>query len=244
GQFILEPLEEQPSSLQLRARVQYMTRHFENPRELEIDVDIASIEIRPLKNNERLVDSESSSPIMDGHIITFKTSDPVKAPLPHRDLMMLQCLLIRVLRIASRGGQDMLQIFNSDDDISSLTSITVRETSQSHHMEPSRDITPTSDQSSPRYMSQLPRNFCHLCDDYVVLMHQDSAGDNRVLDKTKQSFGSNQPAVILKASVGRNLAALKHKLSKVSSSTRFALHLSTSRLPGLRVKKFLLRFDI
>lgn len=137
---------------------------------------------------------------MDGHIITFKTSDPVKAPLPHRDLMMLQCLLIRVLRIASRGGQDMLQIFNSDDDISSLTSvsleqlfslntahrpytlqITVRETSQSHHMEPSRDITPTSDQSSPRYMSQLPRSFCHLCDDYVVLMHQDSAGDNRVL---------------------------------------------------------------
>lgn len=104
-----------------------MPRHFENPRELQIDVDPASIEIRPLKNNERLVDPETPPPTMDGHIITFKTSDPVKAPLPHRDLMMLQCLLIRVLRIAGRGGQDMLQTFNSDDDISSLTSVSLEQ---------------------------------------------------------------------------------------------------------------------
>lgn len=85
-----------------------MPRHFENPRELGIDVDPASVEITSLKNNERLVDSETSSLIMDGHIITFKTSDPVEAPLLHRDLMTLPCLLIRVLRMPGRRGQDML----------------------------------------------------------------------------------------------------------------------------------------
>lgn len=58
-----------------------------NLRELGIDVDPAGVEITPLKNNERLVDSETSSSIMDGHIITFKTSDPVEPPLPHRDLI-------------------------------------------------------------------------------------------------------------------------------------------------------------
>lgn len=51
---------------------------------------------------------------MDGHIIK------VNAPLPHRDLLMMQCLLICVLRMAGREGQDMLKTFNSDDDISSL----------------------------------------------------------------------------------------------------------------------------
>lgn len=57
---------------------------------------------------------------MDGHIITFRTSDPVNAPLPSRDLLMLQCLLISVLRMAGRGGQDMLETFDSDDDTSSI----------------------------------------------------------------------------------------------------------------------------
>lgn len=38
-----------------------MPWHFENPRELGIDVDPASVEITSLNNNERLVDSETSS---------------------------------------------------------------------------------------------------------------------------------------------------------------------------------------
>lgn len=108
GTFILEPLEEQSDSHELRARVRYMPRHFENPKELEIDVDPANIEIMPLENSDRLIDCVTMSPIMDGHIITFKTSDPINAPLPNRDLLMLQCLLIRVLRMAGRWGQDML----------------------------------------------------------------------------------------------------------------------------------------
>lgn len=120
GTFILEPLEEQSDSHELRARVRYMPRHFENPKELEIYVDPANIEMMPLENSDRLIDCVTMSPIMDGHIITFKTSDPVNSPLPNRDLLMLHCLLIRVLRMAGRGGQDMLETFDSDDDISSI----------------------------------------------------------------------------------------------------------------------------
>lgn len=120
GTFILEPLEEQSDSNELRARIRYMPRHFENPKELGIDVDPASIELVPPEDSDRLDDFETMSPIMDGHIITFRTNDPVNAPLPSRDLLMLQCLLISVLRMAGRGGQNMLETFDSDDDISSI----------------------------------------------------------------------------------------------------------------------------
>lgn len=120
GTFILEPLEEQSDSNELRARIRYMPRHFENPKELGIDVDPASIELVPPEDSDRLVDFVTMSPIMDGHIITFRTNDPVNALLPNRDLLMLQCLLISVLRMAGRGGQHMLETFDSDDDISSI----------------------------------------------------------------------------------------------------------------------------
>lgn len=96
-----------------------MRQHFKNPRELGIDIDPASIERTPLEDSGRLIDCVNLSPI-NGHIITFKKSDPVNAPLPHRDLLMLQSLLIRVLHMAGRGGQDMLETFDSEDDISSL----------------------------------------------------------------------------------------------------------------------------
>lgn len=120
GTFILEPLEERSDSHELRARIRYMPRRFGNPKELGIDVDPTNIEIIPPQDSDRLVDSVTMSPIMDGHIITFRTNDPVNAPLPSRDLLMLQCLLISVLRMAGRGGQDMLETFDSDDEISSI----------------------------------------------------------------------------------------------------------------------------
>lgn len=55
---------------------------------------------------------------MDGHIVTFTTNDPINAPLPHWDLFMLQCFFIRVLRMALRAGEDMLETFDSDDELS------------------------------------------------------------------------------------------------------------------------------
>lgn len=120
GTLILEPLREESGSDELKARVRYMPQHFENPRELRIDIDPASIEITPLEDSDRLIESVTLSPIMDWYIITFKKSDLVNAPLPHRDLLMLQPLLTCGLRMAGRGGQDMLETFGSEDDISSL----------------------------------------------------------------------------------------------------------------------------
>lgn len=116
GTLILEPLKEESCSDELKARIRYMRQHFKNPRELGIDIDPASIEITPLEDSDRLIDCVTLSPV-NGHIITFKKSDPVNTPLPHRDLLMVQSF---VLRMAGRGGQDMLETFDSEDDISSL----------------------------------------------------------------------------------------------------------------------------
>lgn len=176
GTFILEPLEEQSGSHELRARVRYIPQHFENPRELGIDVDPAGIEITPLEDSDRLIDCVALSPIMDGQIITFKTSDPVNAPLPHRDLLMLQCLLTRVLRMAGRGGQDMLETFDSEDDISSLAAsdgISPEQYVESdlrypsvaasfHSPEPSGNINSATQQSPPKHYSTTKKIFSYL----------------------------------------------------------------------------------
>lgn len=88
GDLTLEPLDEGYSQHEMRGQVQYMPRHVENPKTLGVDVDPASIEIKPLQNIDLLVDRETFSPIMDGHIITFRTSDPVHSPLTHPNLLM------------------------------------------------------------------------------------------------------------------------------------------------------------
>lgn len=65
GTLILEPLREESGSDELKARVRYMPQHFENTRELRIDIDSAIIEITPLEDCDRLIDSVTLSPIMD-----------------------------------------------------------------------------------------------------------------------------------------------------------------------------------
>ncbi len=60
----------------------------------------------------KLYDQETDVSIKDGHIITFTTNYPATAPLPHPGLLMLQYFLIRVLRMAGRAGQDMLETFD------------------------------------------------------------------------------------------------------------------------------------
>ena len=121
GKFTLEPLEEEANPYELRARFQWTPQQSENPKELGIAADPMSIELIPLTIGTRLVNYETLSPIMDGHIVTFRSSDPVNTPLPHRDLLMLQCFLIHVLRMAGRAGEDMLETFDTDDEISLLT---------------------------------------------------------------------------------------------------------------------------
>ena len=52
--------------------------------------------------------------------MTFRSSDPVNVPLPYRDLLMPQSFLIRLLRMAGRAGKDMLETFDTDDEVSLL----------------------------------------------------------------------------------------------------------------------------
>ena len=81
------------------------------------------MELITLPTNTHLVNLETLSPIMDGHIVTFRSSDLVNAPVPDRDLLMLQCFLIRVLRMAGRAVEDMLETFGTDDEVSLLAAV-------------------------------------------------------------------------------------------------------------------------
>lgn len=117
GKSTLEPLGVEANPYELRARFRWTPQKSESPRELGIATDSSSIELIPLTAGTRLVNLEILLPIMDGDIVTFTTNDPINAPLPHRDLLMLQCFFIRVLRMAVRAGEDMLETFDSDDEL-------------------------------------------------------------------------------------------------------------------------------
>lgn len=73
--------------------------------------------------------------IHDDYIVTLRTANPIKAPLPSLELLNLQCHLVRM---AGRSGGDMLETIESDFDISS--------TATSDHLE--RDINASSSQTA------------------------------------------------------------------------------------------------
>lgn len=76
-----------------------------------------ALKSRSFKNSDLLADRETFSPLMDGHSITFRTIDPVNSLLLHPDLLMLQCFLIRALWMVGWAGQDMLQAYDSVDNV-------------------------------------------------------------------------------------------------------------------------------
>ena len=118
GRFTLEPLEEEDNPYSLRAMFRWTPQKSESPKELGIATDPTSIELVPPTDDTPFFHVKTYLPITDGHIVTFTTNDPINAPIPHRDLLMLQCFLIRVLRMAGRAGEDMLETFDTDDEVS------------------------------------------------------------------------------------------------------------------------------
>ena len=120
GLFTLEPLGAEANSYELRARLQWTPGKSKSPKKLGIAADPTSIELITLPTNTHLVNLETFPLIMDSHIVTFTSSDPVNAPVSHLDLLMLQCFLIRVLRMAGRAVEDMLETFGTDDEVSLL----------------------------------------------------------------------------------------------------------------------------
>lgn len=84
----LEPLGAEANPYALRARFQWMPKKSESPKEVGIATDPTSIELIPL-TGFGLFHFEKDLRIMDGHIVTFTTIDPINAPVPDRDLLML-----------------------------------------------------------------------------------------------------------------------------------------------------------
>lgn len=136
GLFTLEPLVAEANPYELRARFQSAPQKSESPKELGIDTDPTSIELIPLTFGTGLFHVGTLLPIMDGDIVTFTTNDPINAPVPHRDLLMLQCFLVRVLRMAGRSGEDMLETFDSDDQVSLLAKSNASSTEDKTAMSP------------------------------------------------------------------------------------------------------------
>ncbi|KAI9763708.1 MAG: hypothetical protein M1840_009181 [Geoglossum simile] len=58
--------------------------------------------------------------VQDGDIVTFRTNDPVRRPLPNRELLWLQYSMILVLRMAGRAGWDMWEMNDSGSDVDSV----------------------------------------------------------------------------------------------------------------------------
>ncbi|KAI9858312.1 MAG: hypothetical protein M1813_007587 [Trichoglossum hirsutum] len=116
GYFILEPLDEASSQYELKARFEWIPQR-SGTGGVKVDTNPATFETLPF-GAVILTDAVARTFVEDGHTITFRTNDPVNAPLPDRDLLMLQGFLIRVLRLAGRAGDDMLGTVESDDGVS------------------------------------------------------------------------------------------------------------------------------
>ena len=118
GHFILEPAMAESTPFELKKlRFQWIPSHRATDG-VTMETLPSSLEA-PLKP-KYLVNVDTREAIHDGYIITLKTVDPIKAPLPSLELLNLQCHLVRVLRMAGRAGGDMLEIIESDSDISSV----------------------------------------------------------------------------------------------------------------------------
>ena len=82
GNFILEPLEEESNTFELKAGVLLMPKCSTGPSKIDMDADHVSLELTPIEPNEMLIDLENLTPIEDGQIGTFKTIDPDNFSLP------------------------------------------------------------------------------------------------------------------------------------------------------------------
>ncbi len=100
GTFILQPLEGGSNTRELKARVLYMPKRSTGPSEIGMETDPVSLELTPIQLDEMPIGGQTLMRIEDGHIVTFRTSDPENFPLPDPNLLMLQSFLVRVLRFA------------------------------------------------------------------------------------------------------------------------------------------------
>lgn len=117
GYFTLESLKAESTTFELKIRFQWTPNH-QATDGVTMDTLPSSLESPP--KLKLLMNEDTGELIHDGYIVTLRTVDPVKTPLPSLELLNLQCHLVRVLRMAVRAGGDMLETIESDFDISSV----------------------------------------------------------------------------------------------------------------------------
>jgi hypothetical protein len=144
GYFILEPLDEASSQYELKARFEWIPQR-SGTGGVKVDTNPATFETLPF-GAVILTDAVARTFVENGHTITFRTNDPVNAPLPDRDLLMLQGFLIRVLRLAGRAGDDMLGTVESDDGVS----VAAGDITQLDHSHPITDRPPLARSNSSK----------------------------------------------------------------------------------------------
>ena len=116
GYFILEPVTAE-STTELKVRFQWIPNH-QATDSVTMETLPSSLEAPP--KPKHLMNVDTGELIHDGYIVTLRTLDPIKTPLPSLELLNLQCHLVRVLRMAGRAGGDMLETIDSDSDVSSV----------------------------------------------------------------------------------------------------------------------------
>ena len=119
GYFTLEPLTAESTTLELKIRFQWRLNHRATDG-VTMETLPSSLEAPPNPSPKHLMNVDTGELIRDGHIVTLRTVDPIKTPLPSPELLNIQCHLIRVLRMAGRVGGDMLETIESDSDVSSI----------------------------------------------------------------------------------------------------------------------------
>lgn len=120
GMFALEPIEAddeaEDASRVLRVKFHWLPR-IEDRCFLPINTkpgDVCNKKTYEGPKPYQIMIADTAAQIETGHVLTLRTSDPIKLPLPSRELLQMQFLLHQV--VAMSGAADFLDYEDSDSD--------------------------------------------------------------------------------------------------------------------------------
>ena len=131
GRFILEPVDEPMNPYKQNLRLQWVP-----PRRSSGNIPLLT-DPKSLDETEAKLtlprNHITGTKVDSGSIISVTTEDPLQYPLPDRDLLRLQCNLIRVMRMAGRAGGDLLETYDSDSEVPSIAATDICQRQSSAH---------------------------------------------------------------------------------------------------------------
>ena len=151
GEFLLKPLPEEHGPNELRTRVEIVPRML-GPNNVPLDVRPEAFDA---VDDFPPITDQNLTLVHNGQDVTITTIDPVRLPLPSRELLDLRVFLVRVLRLAGRSGADMRELVYSSDEEGSVTAEEVEETAGTH---PGPQGGSSADAPYPPASAQSPPN--------------------------------------------------------------------------------------